>query len=43
MRVLLRTWAFAFCDVKPLPVAECDIIDLATVMLVVVEVLCDPL
>jgi len=43
MRVLLRTWTFVFCDARPLSVAECDITDLATVILVVVEVLCDPL
>jgi hypothetical protein len=31
------------CDVIGLPVAECDTIDLDPVMIVVVEVLCDPL
>jgi tryptophan-rich sensory protein len=42
MRVVLRMWTFVFCEVRGLPVAECDIIDLAIVMLVVV-VFCDPL
>ena len=36
-------WTFVFCEARGLPVAECDSIDLATVMHVVVEVLCDPL
>ena len=32
-----------FCDARGLPMTECGITDPATAMLVVVEVLCDPL